>query len=170
MRTTIRDAGDLKAVNKQLRQQADGKELRKELTGGIRQVLGPVRDQVKAAYLAGPSRELPKSRSRAPLGSLRRLLAKATRIEVRTTGRMAGARIRVDGRKMPAQMRSLPAMWEGPPRGKRWRHPVFGDRETWVAQPSHPTFYPTVEPHTDDAGRAVDKVLDGIRRELERRR
>jgi hypothetical protein len=65
-------------------------------------------------------------------------------------------------------MRSLPAMWEGPPEGKRWRHPVFGDRETWVAQQSHPTFYRIATPRIDDAGRAIDRVVDGVRHKLER--
>lgn len=165
MEIWVRDSGDLKQLAKDLRGVADGKELRRELTSGLRGVLTPLAGQVKAAYRAAPSR----GRSH-PGPSLRSLLAKATRVEVRTTGRLAGARVRVDGRKMPVGMRSLPAMWEGPPKGKRWRHPVFGDRETWVAQPSHPTFYPIVEPHADDALRAINDVIDGVRAKLERNR
>jgi hypothetical protein len=165
MRTTIRDAGDLKAVNRQLRQQADGRELRKELSGALRQVLMPIRDEVKAAYRAAPSTQ---GKARRKGGSLRGQLARATRVEVRTTGRMAGARIRVDGRKMPAGQRSLPAYWEGYKRP--WRWPVYGNRQAWAQGRARPTFDRTVEPHEDDAGRAVDAVLDDIRRKLERRR
>jgi hypothetical protein len=164
MRTTIRDTGDLKAVNRQFRHQADGRELHKELSGALRQVLVPIRDEVKTAYRAAPSGQ---SKARRKGGSLRGQLARVTHVEVRTTGRMAGARLRVDGRKMPAGQRSLPAYWEGYKRP--WRWPVYGNRQAWAQGRARPTFDRTVEPHTDDAGRAVDKVLDGIRRKLERR-
>jgi hypothetical protein len=150
VRVTVRDSADLKAVSKQLRQVADGKALRKELTGGIRDALKPVLAQVKSAYGSG---------------RIRSHLRRASRIEVRTSGRMAGARLRVDGRKMPDQMKSLPAMWEGL---TRWRHPVFGDRETWVQQDSHPTFYRIVTPQEDRVGRAIDQVLEDVRDKLER--
>ena len=160
---TIRDAGDLKRLNRQLRDLEDGKELRRELTSGLRGVVNPIRDQMKAAYRSRPTQD---DRGR-PGPSLRSLLAKATKTEVRTTGKLAGVRIRVDGRKMPDRMKSLPSMWEGPPQGKRWRHPVYGNREVWVAQQSHPTFYRIAEPLEADARRAIDEVLDGVRRKLE---
>jgi hypothetical protein len=147
-------------MSKQFRQIADGKQLAKQLRTGIRDALKPILAQVKAAYRAGPS----KGRSHEG-PDLRVLLARAARIEVRTTGKLAGARLRVDGRKMPDQMKSLPAMWEGL---VRWRHPVFGDRETWVQQDSHPTFYRIVTPQEDRVGRAIDQVLDDIRDKLER--
>jgi hypothetical protein len=167
MQVTIRDAGDLKAVTRQLRGQADGKELRKELTDAIRTVLNPIKTEVQAAYRAGPSG---RGKARRRGGSLRGALARATRVEVRTTGKLAGARIRVDGRKMPPRLGSIPAMYEGRPRGTPWRHPVFGNRDVWVAQQSHPTFYRTVEPYEDFAGRAVDGILEGVRAKLERGR
>jgi hypothetical protein len=156
----IVDTGDLKAVIRQLRRQADGKELAKELRTGLREVLVPVRDEVKAAYRASPSR----GRRGRPGPSLRSLLARVTRVEVRTSGKLAGARLRVDGRKMPAGMRSLPQMWEGE---KRWRWPVYGDRTNWVQGRARPTFDRTVEPHEDEAQRAVEAVLGRVVRKLE---
>lgn len=146
----IRDTGDLKRVTRQLRQVADGRELLKELRSGLRAVLNPIRDEVRATYGGG---------------HLRGALARATRTEIRTGGKLAGARILVDGRKMPAGMRSLPSYWEGYKRP--WRHPVFGNRNAWVSQAAHPTFDRTVEPHEDDATRAVDDVLAAIARKLE---
>jgi len=189
MQVTIRDAGDLKRITKQLRQVADGKELRKELTRGIRDALRPLVPQVRAAYLAGPSKGTRKTPSRRRQPNLRTLLAKAVRVEVRTSGRMAGARIRTDGRKMPSGMKALPRYWEGPEhfgwRG-RWRHPVFPDagprhrftdrtrafatEASWVQQESHPTFYRTVEPHEAQVRRAVDEVFERVRRKLEQGR
>jgi hypothetical protein len=159
----VRDAGDLKAVAKQLRTVANGKELRKELTGGIRKVLNPLVPKVRAAYRAGPS-TLGKANRRG--GSLRSLLARSVRVEVRTSGKLAGARIRADGRRMPDQMKAIPAYWEG--ERPRWRAPLFGDRDRWYPHQAHPTFYRTLEPHADDAGRAVDRVLEDVRRKLER--
>jgi hypothetical protein len=163
VQVTIRDASDLKALNRQLGQVANGRELRKELTGGIRDVLRPVVGEVKAAYRAGPSKQ---GGARRKGGSLRGHLARATRMEVRTSGRLAGVRIRVDGRKMPAGMRSLPKYYEGEKRP--WRWPVAGNRDVWAQGRARPTFYPTVRPHEDDARRAVDRVLGQVRRKLER--
>ena len=160
---TIRDSGDLKRVNRQLREQANGKELVRDLRTGLRDVLRPIANEVKVAHRSAPSR---RGGARRRGGSLRAALARATRVEVRTTGRMAGARIRVDGRKMPAGQRSLPAYWEGYKRP--WRHPVYGDRDAWVTQSARPTFDRTVEPHEDEADRKVEQVLEGIRRKLER--
>ena len=81
------DAGDLRRLNRQFREVEDGKQLRKELTGGLRGVANPIRDQVKAAYRAQPAYQGQRSRSRAAQPPLHTLLAKATRTEVRTTGR-----------------------------------------------------------------------------------
>jgi hypothetical protein len=163
---SIRDSGDLRRINRQLREQADGKELVRDLRTGLRDVLRPIASEVKAAYRSAPSR---RGGARRRGGSLRAALARVTRVEVRTTGRMAGAGIRVDGRKMPTGQRSLPAYWEGYKRP--WRHPTYGNRSArgWVTQPARPLFDRTVEPHEDEADRKVEEILEGIRRKLERR-
>ena len=167
MRAELRDTGDLKAVVRALRGLADGKELRKELTQGMRGVLRPLVPRVKAAYLAGPS----KGRRRRRQGpDLRTLLARSVRLEVRTAGKLAGARIRVDGRRMPPGMGALPRHWEGPAEGGRWRHPVFGNREVWVGQESHPTFYRTIRPDEAQARREIEQVVDRIFAKIERAR
>jgi hypothetical protein len=168
VQVTIRDAGDLKRLNKQLRQVADGKALRKELTGGLREVLRPLVPTVRSAYLAQPGHKGRYSRSRRTRPPLRSLLASSVRIEVRTTGKLAGARIRVDGRRMPSGSRSLPGYWEATKR-RGWRHPLFGDRGRWYGQPARPIFHRTVEPHEAEAGRAVDEVMERTRRKLEGR-
>lgn len=172
MQVQLRDTGDLKAVARALRQHADGKALKRELTRGLREVLRPFVPQVRAAYRARPGYQGRRSRSRAQQPPLRRLMAAVTRVEVRTAGKLAGARLRVDGRKMPSGMRALPKAYEGPAayRGRPWRHPVFGDRTRWVAQPSRPTFYPTVRPSEAAARAAVERVVAGIFDRIERAR
>jgi hypothetical protein len=167
VRVELVDTCDLKAVAKALGKHADGKELAKELRTGMREVLRPFVPKVRAAYRAAPSRGV--SRRRQGPG-LRSLLARSTGLQVRTTGKLAGVRLRVDGRKMPAGMGSLPAMWEGRPQGRPWRHPVFGDRETWVSQESRPTFYPTVQPSEAEAIRQINQVVGRIFDKIERAR
>jgi hypothetical protein len=158
MQARLLDTGDFKTLNKQFRRVADGKELRKELASGLRGVLRPYVPRVRAAYLASPSKgHAFSSRARRAQPPLRALLAKATRVEVRLTGRQAGARLRVDGRRMPTGMRSLPAYWEGTK--PRWRHPVFGDRDTWVDQRARPTFEKVVRPSEAEARREVERVV-----------
>lgn len=165
MQVTIRDSGDLKRLNKQLRQQADGRQLGKELSAGLRDVLRPLVPIVRAAYLAAPGYKGRKGRSRRGQPDLRKLLAKSVRVEVRRSGKQAGARLRVDGRRMPDGMKAIPGYWEGT--RPRWRHPTFGNRDNWVAQQGHPVFDRTVEPHRHDADRAVAEVLERTRRKLE---
>lgn len=169
---TILDSKDLRDLNRAFKNVADGKALRKELTSGLRDVLKPIVPEVRAAYLAAPSMGHESmargSRSRA---DLRRLLAKATRVEVKLAGRQAGARIRVDGRRMPDRMKALPQYWEGeePGRSKaRWRHPVFGDRDVWVQQKPHPRFYAIVRPHAERAAREVERIANQVVAKLER--
>jgi hypothetical protein len=159
----FRDTGDLKRLNKALRQHADGKQIRSEASKAMKGVLQPLVPRVQAAYRGAPSRG--RQRRRGGPG-LRSLLAKATRTEVRFSGRQAGARIRVDGRRMPDQMKALPRYWEG--EKPRWRHPLFGDRDRWYDQPARPVFRRTVEPSEAAARAEINRILDQVKRKLER--
>ena len=161
MQLTIRDAGDLKRLSRALGQVAGGKELKRELSRGFRDVLKPYVPIVRAAYRSAPGRGSASRRG----GSLRALLARSVRVEVRLTGRTAGARIRADGRRMPDQMKAIPRYWEGI---GQWRHPVFGDRERWVAQQGHPTFYRTLRSSEAAAGRQVEQVVRRVVKKAER--
>lgn len=161
----IRDNRTFRAINDTFREASNGKELRRELTAEVRGVLRPLVPEVRAAYAAQPGFAGKRSRSRAGQPPLRTLLARATRVEARFTGKRAGARIRVDGRKMPDQMKSLPAYWEG--EKPRWRWPVFGDRDTWAAGHTRPVFYQVVQPHVDDAQRAIDQATSRILKKIE---
>lgn len=165
MQVTIRDSGDLAALSRTLRRAADGKQLRRELTKGMREELRPVLGQVRSAYQLAPSTRGIKTAERAGLGGLRELLAKAARIEIRTSGRQAGVRIRVDGRKMPAGLKGLPRAWEG---RKRWRHPVYGNRNVWVSQPARPVFDQTVAPYEARVRRRVIEICNRVLQRAQR--
>jgi len=157
---TLVDAGDLKAASKALRGMGDGKQLRKELIRELKLAAGPLVPKVKAAWLAAPSRGYPTP-------DLRTLLAKSTWVQARLTGKDAGVRVRSDGRKLPSRMRALPGYAEGI-RRRPLRHPVFGDRGTWVTQQPFPRFYAAVQPDEAATRRrvndAIDMVFDAIER------
>jgi hypothetical protein len=163
MQMVLADSGDLKAISKALRGHADGKRLRKELVAELKVTARPMEARVKAAWLAAPSRNQPNVGGQ----DLRRLLAKATWTQARLTGKEAGVRVRSDGRKMPNRMKALPGYAEGI-RRRPWRHPVFGDRGSWVTQRPFPRFYAAANPDEARARRAVtaavDKVYDAIER------
>lgn len=157
MQVTIVDRGDLRAVSRALKQHADGKELAKQLRKNLREAARPLVPKVRAAWLSAPSQNQPN------VGGvdLRALLAKATRLEVRTTGKEAGVRVRTDGRKMPSGMRSLPGYAEGI-RRRQWRHPVYGRRSTWTTQRPFPRFYAAVRPDEQRARRACEEAVDAV--------
>jgi hypothetical protein len=166
---TILDSKDLKALNKAFKGVADGKVLRKELTDGFRGVLKPMVPEVRAAFKASPSMGhggMSKAQQSRP--DLRALLAKATRVEVKLTGRAAGARIRLDGRRMPSGLRGIPKAWEGEA-GARWRHPAWGRRtDAWIQQRPRPIFYKNVAPKAERAAKEVERIANEVVRKLER--
>jgi len=152
----LRDSGDLRRISRELRRM-DDKELKKRFRKELRAAAAPLVPKVRASI-----RNIPSKQGYSPNG-LRGALSKAVKLEVKTAGRQAGVAIRVDGRKMPSHMKSLPSMVEGK---KRWRHPVFGNRNNWVNQSSEPYFYHVVRVAGPASRRAVSKVLDGISRDI----
>lgn len=165
MQVTLVDAGDLKAVAKALKQHEDGKEIRKNLGRELRAVARPLVPKVRQAWLSAPSTQGPGRG--AP--DLRQLLAKATGVQVRFTGREAGVRIRTDGRKMPSGMRALPGYVEGI-RRRPWRHPVFGNRDVWVQQPAWPRFFEAVRPDEAAAREACEQAVARVYEQIARAR
>ena len=156
MSIRLKDSGDLRRVSRELRRM-DNPEIKKRFRKELRAAAAPLVPRVRSSI-----RAIPSERGYSPQG-LRGQMAKATRLEVRTTGKQAGVAIRVDGRKMPAHMKSLPSMVEGK---KRWRHPVYGNREVWVTQTRRPYFYNVVRVAGPASRRAVGKVLDGITKDI----
>jgi hypothetical protein len=95
---------------------------------------------------------------------LRDSAARATKAEVRTGGRSARVRIRVNARQMPRDQRLLPGHMDT---GK-WRHPVMGNREVWVTQTTTPPgwFTRTVPRHGPKIRRGGEKVMDRVLQRL----
>lgn len=96
---------------------------------------------------------------------LRDVIARATRMEIKWTGRSVGVRIFTDGRKLPADQRSLPRhMNKG-----SWRHPVFGT-DAWVTQTASPAgwFDRAMDKHKDDMRRAMVRVMEKFAERIDR--
>lgn len=153
----VRGGADLARIARELRHVSNGREIRKRMVREMRREAVPLVPMVRRAILAIPAKGEESS-------GLRARMAKATRLQVRTSGREAGVTIRVDGRKMPPGQGSLPALMEGSKRP--WRHPVYGNRGNWVVQPSHPYFYRIVRPFGLRARKAVLRVVDSITRDI----
>jgi len=130
-------------------------ELASELKSALRKASRPMVPKVRQAIDRIPSNHD---------GTLRGEMKKATHVQFRSSGREAGITVRVDGRRMPAHKRTLPAYMEGTK--PRWRHPVYGNPEVWVQQPDKSFFYKTVTPFGVEVKKDIDAVAERIAKKL----
>lgn len=172
---SVQGADQLADVARRLRTAGRG-DLRRELLKEIRQQTAPVVADLKAAVMRIDSRATPDrrgARSRAAhrggRGSasshgLRRTIASAIVVKITTSGFSTGVRIRVNPKKLPADQRSLPKALNRP---DGWRHPVFGNRNSWVTQTGKPYWNETIQPHLPTVRRGVTQTLERFARRLE---
>jgi hypothetical protein len=154
---------DLAALMRSLRRAENGRELRKQLRRDLRGAAKPAIPAIRSKVKSLPSRGESKRRGRPPL---RRSVARATRLQMTARNNFVGVTVRVDPKKMPPGMHNLPAYLEGRDPFHRWRHPVFGDTDTWVQQRSRPYFYDTMRRFTPDAERAIAQAAESIQRQI----
>jgi hypothetical protein len=145
-----RRAGDSGALNKRLKT-----ELRTE----ARKLVPPIR----AAITQIPSKGVPHARGRRPL---RRILSGAVAVQVKT-GKWATVRVFMNPNRMPSGMKSLPGYFEGTPGHLILRHPVFGNRDRWVAQFPRPYFSRGTSQALRDAQAGVQRVMDDVAAQLD---
>lgn len=101
-----------------------------------------------------------KQGAKAVAGSgLRETIAKAISGAISTGSTVTGVSItwKAAAAKMPNSQRLMPKNFN---KAKGWRHPVFGDRETWVQQQGFPYFDNVITRHKDELGQ---KVVDGMK-------
>lgn len=152
----VRGGEDLRRISRQLRHVGNGREIRRRFVRELRAAARPLVPAVRASIAAIPARSGRHT-------GLRRRLQAATRLRIRTAGRDASVAVLVDPDRMPSGEKALPKLMEGL---RRWRHPVFGDRETWVTQQPHPYFFRVVRPLGLKSRRAVNQVIDSITRDI----
>lgn len=159
MKLTLTKSGkDLRVVSAQLRRAGDGR-VKKQFARNLRAAAAPMVPLVRASIAAIPAK------GPASTG-LRQRMQRATRLSVKTVGRSASVSVMVDPKKMPDGQKSLPQYMEGAEGHARWRHPVFGDPDKWVQQPSHPYFFRVVNRLGGMSRVAVAKVIADITRDL----
>lgn len=105
-------------------------ELARNLRRRIKNAGVVAADKVKETLL------LPSPDDGPNRGLNRALLAKATGVSVSFTKAAAGARIVTRSTRLPARHKGLLNVYNM----TTFRHPVFGDRETWVNQKGRPYF------------------------------
>lgn len=150
-------------------------KLRKHITDAGRPVLEEIRATVRSLPVTGSrgggtkqrreasvARAAAKSKDRARRRGhgLRAAIASGTKLQV--TAR--GVRFVVNSANLPEGQRTLPRRLDSP---KGWRHPVFGDRHTWVHQQGKPYFAATIKRRAPEFRRAILKAMDEIQGELE---
>jgi len=139
-------------------------EIRKRLARNIRQPGKEIQMAVRTAAIAIPSRGESVRRGKMPLG---RRFARATSLQVKTSGDSAGVKLWLNPAKMPDGQKALPAYEEG--ETGPWRHPGFGHTESeWFTQSPHPFFWPTVNPRLPAFYRAAEDAIDAAADEIER--
>jgi hypothetical protein len=118
-------AQNLRAISNALKAEEDGKQLRKELTKGMREALKPGAVRAKSSIMSMAS----TTPHDGP--ALKSAIARKIRPEVRITGRFPGAKIKAFKTK---NLRGFPNAPKRTNRASGWRHPVYGNREIWVQQ------------------------------------
>jgi hypothetical protein len=158
----LRDSGDVRAAARALGRAANGRELKRNLVREFRSLQAPLTARVKLAWRSAPAvRRAVRGRS------LRGALARATRGQVRLSGREAGITIRTDGRRMPSKMKALPQYVEGTKRP--WRHEVFG-KDVYTIQQPFPRFYAAVRPDAGQARRKAERAVADVFAQIARGR
>ena len=168
-RTSARVLGakELKALAKDLKQQENGKERRKEMVQGLRKAVKPMVPALRAAIQRIPSKGHGPRKGRK--GTLRSEFSRSVTTQVRTTGKNAGAAVFMNPRKMPDGTKSLPAYFEQKPGYTRLRHPTFGNWELPQQQkvPPRGYFTQTVVPLIKDAREVAEEVIKKTAKDLE---
>lgn len=137
-------------------------ELKKALRKQLLSKTEPIVNDVRQAALSIPaSREAGMTRKKKGVSlGLRASIASSVKSDFNGTGNGAVVNIRVSRTRFMAvsgKAGSLPARMEG--RG-RWRHPVFGNKNVWVQQKSHPFLWTTVMKHQQEFIDAVSSSVD----------
>lgn len=146
-----------KRLAKRLRDAGRG-DLRRRLVRAIRREGDPALQAVKVAW---STVDVTSEAGGGYHSGLRARVAAATRISVLGNG----IRIRVEPNRVdPAYGRSLTYMLDG--LGKRFRHPLFGNRERWYWQRGQEVFYRTLEPFEARWRAGIEREMEQIARQI----
>lgn len=115
----------------------------------------------KARATAKASLEKARERAGRRRAGLRGSVAAATKLQITAKG----VRFVVSSAQLPESQKSLPRHLDS---AKGWRHPVFGNREVWVAERGGPWFAETLKKRAPEFRAAVVDAMEQTRAELEK--
>lgn len=156
-------AEDLTRLARDLKGQADGRELTKRLRKELRVAAQPLVPAIRASIAAIPSKGHP---ARGGRPSLRVLMARSVTVQVKT-GKWAAVRVFMNPKRMPNGTKSLPGYFEGITGKGVLRHPVFGHRDRWASQLPRPYFSQGTQGAENDARAAAQRVMDDVASHIE---
>ena len=168
-------AAELDALSRRLKGQAGGgaqRRYRRAIQDAAPAIVNDLRAAARAAGTrvtstrAGRSRNADGSRDRQRQGSLAGRVADAIEVQPRPDG----VRVVVDaGQVDPRYGHSLPRYLDGELRqSRRWRHPVFGDEDTWSQQAGAPWFFRTFRAHAANVEKELTKAMDSVADDIAR--
>lgn len=137
-----------KSGNRQLR----------EFVRDFKKVPNDIRREIRPVLRQSAQGPLQQARRNAAWSSR---IPGATRISVGFSKRTPGVALVVNKNKAP---HARP--YENQGKAGSFRHPVFGDRETWVTQPARPFFYEVAKPWAKDIDADIGKVVDRVTRDI----
>lgn len=140
-------------------------EISKSMRKRLNVVIKPIATEVKQAVLALPSKinEGSGSKEFENVFGLRRSIAQSIKSRVSMTSKGGIIQIRVSSTNFTAisgRPRTIPYYLEG--RKRRWRHPVYGNKNNWMDQEAKPFLAKTAY-----KPRNVDAVYDALGKAVE---
>jgi hypothetical protein len=154
----VAGAQQYRELSARLRGAARG-DLQRRLNGAIRNEGQPALNAVQHALRT--VRITPSARLKGRQTGLRQRVADATRISVL----QSGISIRVEpGRVDPRYGKSLSYGVDGL---GRWRHPVFGNRNVWVAQQGEEVFFSNLTQHEASWRAGIERAMRDMTRTIE---
>lgn len=131
---------------------------RKRLRGVGAEIVSAMQVAVMGATGAGPKR----LRGKQAPHSMRRGIAAGTKMVIVAGTTRQGISIVTSSAKLPPGKFAMVKAWNKP----TFRHPVFGDRSTFVQQPGRPYFGSVAMAKKSKVAAAMQQVLDDAIREI----
>jgi hypothetical protein len=148
------DQQRLQEVARALKQEADGKALRRDLLKTLKAVTEATKQEAHSNLMGIASAGLSEG---APLRSA---VASQMKAEARLSGRRTGVGLKVRRKGMPRGFANAPKALNTP---KGWRHRVYG-RDVWVQQIAVPNewFDRAARAHQEQAQAGVMEVMEDM--------
>lgn len=164
---TVKGASELKRVAEDLRR-AKG-ALRRELVQAFKQAgqatLKRVKHNIETMTIRGyRTGRTPQFRAHRPGTRIRQRISNVTELDVSSSAGDPHVRFQVvtdrlgDAHNLPWHLDS----------GKKFRHPIMGNRESWAANSGKPWFYDEIKSDLDLFVAECDKAIDRVVEKLEK--